>query len=385
MPNNIFNYLKPYIDNAHQQAELKNSCSYNEEFSFFLAIAEHYRRENFHSDIIKLILDPLTTQIGNNIILKSFLEYIGIPQKDFGKLDKNVKITREEKKIDILIRHEITKNAIIIENKINDAVDQTNQLARYYESLTANDYTVLKIVYTTKFGGIKPNYSQWDPKYQKIAETIFNQDNKLFFDLPAQSQNKCWIKFLTICIHLLKGKEDEKSILTRIFLEQYKILLEKIVETQSVTTKDISNIAEIFSGTYKNKIQEFVELWEKRGECAYEYIKQKIESKNNNDLKTSIVYGSECIVSGDSKNGAYIYPYFDSIQIGFYRETEWSEKVKKDKHKILTETCNNILNFKIEEKSIYQIKNWYCVNIPIDQYKDFNEINKLFTKALKSL
>lgn len=60
----------------------------------------------------------------------NFLELINIKDK---KEYSNAEITNEEARIDILIKSE--NKAIIVENKINWAPDQNEQLAKYYKKV----------------------------------------------------------------------------------------------------------------------------------------------------------------------------------------------------------------------------------------------------------
>ena len=81
--------------------------------NIFTSIAEHYWYENLHSDILKNILDPFTSVIGNPKFLECFFKFIGVNPKTFNY--QNAVIEREAEKIDLLIYDE--KSAIIIENK----------------------------------------------------------------------------------------------------------------------------------------------------------------------------------------------------------------------------------------------------------------------------
>lgn len=248
---------------------LKNDYSYDNKFSFFMTIADQYKKENFHSDLLKVILDPKTTEIGNTEHLQNFLEIIGLKKNTFGNessIKKYVQVEREEHRVDLLIKYNNprSKKAIIVENKINNADDQDNQLARYYERLTEEGYEVLSIPYITKFGGKTPDYNSWDKRYQKYSDIIFNDIHPLFFDLPVIGPNNSIIKFLKTC----KQQYHSSKKLGFLFLNQYELLLNKIVEDTEVTQEDEKNIKQLFEDNQKAKIQALLESWEKRGECA---------------------------------------------------------------------------------------------------------------------
>lgn len=67
------------------------------------------------------------------LFLSAFLEYIGF-EKDEG--NEEWIITAEEGRVDVLLRRQNPLGAVIIENKSNWAVDQPNQLYRYwYENI----------------------------------------------------------------------------------------------------------------------------------------------------------------------------------------------------------------------------------------------------------
>jgi len=395
MNKELYEDLKKYMAVAYEQKMLKNDYSYNKNFSFFLTVSDQYKKENFHSDLLKVILNPKTIQIGSPNHLQNFLEIIGLGKKAFGNelsIKKYVQVEREEHRVDLLIKYNNpkSKKAIIIENKINNAEDQENQLARYYKKLTEEGYTVVSIPYITKFGGKIPDYNSWDKEYKKYSNTIFNDEKPLFFDLPVDGQNKGKdLKvFLDKCIQQYKMNKQltENENLALLFLEQYKLLLEKIVEDHKMTPEDVKNIKKIFDDEKKFQIQALLESWELRGACAFDYIKAKCSGKDNIGLKT--IYGSECLVI-EQKNkyyeGVYLYPSESCIQIGFYRKNYWGSKITKEAENFIKKIVKDYLNTTIDNDWILVYKNWYSVNITIDQFESFDKINLSFRKALIEL
>ncbi len=387
MNKKLYESLQRYMDKAYEQKTLKNDYSYNNKFSFFMTVADQYRKENFHSDLLKVILDPKTTEIGNPKHLQTFLEILGLGKNVFGNelsIKKYVQVEREEHRVDLLIKYNApkSKKAIIVENKINNADDQDNQLARYYERLTDEGYEVLSIPYITKFGGKIPDYNRWDKKYKKYSDIIFNAKNHLFFDLPVVGINNSLIKFLNMC----RNQYSENNQLGFLFLEQYELLLNKIVEDTEVTKEDEKNIKELFEDNQKSKIQALLESWEKRGECAYNFI---VANPANSNIHERTVHGSKCLaIEKNNKyfEGVYLYPCEASIQIGFYREQDdWSPKIYKEAEAYMKIICNKLLKTEIDSSWIYIYKNWYCVCIGIDQFETFAELNTSFSKALIEL
>lgn len=104
-------------------------------------------KELLHSEIIASLLDPNEKHGLGEVPLQCFLDKIDC--KDFGELSKTIveleKGVEDMRRIDILLTN--GNKAIIIENKLNDAVDQPNQLKDYLNSITNKKLDVLKIVY----------------------------------------------------------------------------------------------------------------------------------------------------------------------------------------------------------------------------------------------
>lgn len=105
-------------------------------------------KEVLHSDIISSLLEQSIQVDIEHILLTNFLKLIGVKPKIIQVNDLN--ISKEysidnERRIDILLHDD--NNAIIVENKLNDAEDQPNQLNDYYSSIVEENFVVNKIVY----------------------------------------------------------------------------------------------------------------------------------------------------------------------------------------------------------------------------------------------
>ena len=89
--------------------------------------------EPIHSRILHFFLSDNPMHGQGKLFLSAFLEYIGF-EKDKG--NEEWIITAEEGRVDVLLRRLNPLGAVIIENKSNWAVDQPNQLYRYwYENI----------------------------------------------------------------------------------------------------------------------------------------------------------------------------------------------------------------------------------------------------------
>lgn len=173
-----------YNDSGDSQQESR--------LNIFEIISERYYRENFHSDILKVFLDPEGSHNEGSVFLFAFIDFLN---KEFSDkvciLKQNYTsaiVDREYGNIDILIRSENTKHCIIIENKIYNAVDMDRQLPRYYDYMTELGYIIDAIVYLPLDIYKKPDQSTWDcskldmqhvlpllcivPAYQKKGENL---------------------------------------------------------------------------------------------------------------------------------------------------------------------------------------------------------------------
>lgn len=145
-------------------------------FNVFTLASDFYYRENFHSFIFASFLNPNEKHLEGNKYLHLFIDLlnkdngkkhqINIEKNDFG----NSKVHIERHKIDILITDDLSKKAIIIENKINNAVDQFRQLPKYVNKIE-NEYDVVAIVYLTLNSAKRPDKRDWTVKERKSIES----------------------------------------------------------------------------------------------------------------------------------------------------------------------------------------------------------------------
>jgi len=89
----------------------------------------HSVDENAHSRILARLLQQKASN-GRYEVFESFIKYLKEKSASFGKISiKNPDITHEKERIDLWIKDE--NYTIIVENKINKAPDQEEQLFRY--------------------------------------------------------------------------------------------------------------------------------------------------------------------------------------------------------------------------------------------------------------
>jgi len=129
-------------------------------FNIFTVLRYGRDEVNLHSQFIGHLLDPKESHKKGNEFLKAFLKICRI--ENFNT--DNVKISKEEGKIDLLIKND--SQAIIIENKI-DALDQDKQLEKYYDK-TPN---TIKVIYLT-LDGRPPSDSSLGNKKDEIEKIL---------------------------------------------------------------------------------------------------------------------------------------------------------------------------------------------------------------------
>ena len=133
-------------------------------FNLFELISEIYYRENFHSDIIKALLDPSGKHGEGAKFLEAFLLYIKSKGAQVDIINyRNAEVIREDGRIDILICDRKSKHAIIIENKINGAPDMKRQIPRYFEYVKILGFECDAIVYLRLNGEHGPDSTTWTP------------------------------------------------------------------------------------------------------------------------------------------------------------------------------------------------------------------------------
>ena len=133
-------------------------------FNPFALVSETYYRENFHSDILKAVLDPEGAHKQGAQFLNVFLAFLS--KKHGVDLDpKNYAtalVEREPGRIDLLIHDPTSRRALILENKVNGAPDMERQLVRYLKKVeTGWGYRCDAIIYLTLDALRHPDMKTW--------------------------------------------------------------------------------------------------------------------------------------------------------------------------------------------------------------------------------
>jgi hypothetical protein len=161
------------LEYYNEYKDLKKKYEDDKSFNLFKDLTTKEIDERFYSKILSKILDPNTPEIGNIEYLKLFIQLLReknprIINYTFNK--NNVEVKTEHERIDILIMD--NDYAIIIENKIANAADQENQLARYYETITKDGLTPLAMVYIPPNHLRNPHFETYTEEYKEMVDKI---------------------------------------------------------------------------------------------------------------------------------------------------------------------------------------------------------------------
>ena len=345
-------------------------------FNMFTSIADHYSHENFLSDILKIILDPNTEEIGNSQYLKFFFETLKL--RDVEKIDLkklkslensifsgNIEVLREKGKIDLLIKDD--KQAIIIESKLNNASDMPNQLARYYEYVKDKKLNVLGVVYLTLNPNKKPNLNGYEKEYKKYIPKI---EEKLICLSAIDKENKIDLThdFLEKCISSTKDNET-----ARVYLQQYQNLLKYLGGKSMTEELEKKLLREIYSEKGKaSVVGDLAKAWNNRADLLSSIIfdelkKTEIFSIHERNDKVIIK-----IINEDISIGYKI----KNMQYGFVFTSDSEKGIPSNKIDYLVKILNNKCfekNSSVVEKSKY----WVWRNYKVEDLDDDIDIKKI--------
>ena len=161
------------------------------------------------------------------------------------------------------------KNAIIIENKISNAVDQYNQLGRYYEAAKNMGMDVKTIVYLTLTQNMQPNkeiaIKSHREKIEKllIPVSIIHTNKELSFSDG----------FIGEC-----AKHEVDNELARVYYTEYNELIKSLGGKSMAMEYYMPAIEEIYSDEEKlKKFKEFGDLWNNKDAVIAQIIMSHLE------------------------------------------------------------------------------------------------------------
>jgi hypothetical protein len=180
-------------------------------FNFFETISDTFYRENFHSDILRSLL-----QIEEFYLI--FIEKVIVDKSQLVFFNFNdVRIEREEGRIDVSIIDERHKKVIIIENKINNAEDTHRQLPSYIEYFEKLIYDVSTVIYLSMDGDKVPSKNDWTEEDKIKLKTLFKSMSALKLSDKVSLEE------------ILNSVSDSISNIDHIvFIRQYLMLLKQL-------------------------------------------------------------------------------------------------------------------------------------------------------------
>ena len=323
-------------------------------FNVFTLSSDFYYRENFHSDIVKSLLNPHGKHNEGLKYLHIFIELLNkknntieIQKNDF----KNSIVEREKHNIDILITDEYSRKAIIIENKINNAVDQQRQLPRYVD-IVKKEFEIVAIVYLTLNSSKEPDKIDWNKDELKEINPILKLIPAYESDTSKPNLYSNWI-----VPSIIKSSNIDSSFLLRHYGNLIKHLNTSTMDTLSL--KNFYNFAKendnlIAAISIRNMLNDFPEylairIEEKYKENCYPFNKiwryQKrdavFEGCEINDLYFKLDIW--CDVNG------YTAEFWETKNVDYNISTEYKEKLE-----ILSD-------FKIHNNEINKIKKHFNI------------------------
>ena len=310
--------------------------------NLFTIISNIYHQENFHSDILKIFLDTNGAHNEGGMYLNSFLTFVkssgAAINKSLGNAInisdyKNAKVIREKGKIDLLIRSD--KKAIIIENKINGAVDMNRQLPRYLEYVKNENLQCDAIIYLTLNQNKKPDQTDWSDAEKKEIEGEI---------IPIVAYNETKNDLLNGWIN--KGILSSTHIDALLILRQYGKLIKKlggdIMDTQLM--EEFYNILSEKDFNNYNTACSIKELLENLGN----YLAKKIVSDYENGRypkppfsEPFVCAGNQAVfdewLSQEHKFCLMVTCTYDNYEVRFFDHNEKDESIDFNLKKILDE------------------------------------------------
>lgn len=339
-------------------------------FNFFTSISDLYYRENFHSDILKNILDPRTQVIGDKKYLDEFLELLRKAKNiiDIPSFNSKTRVEREKgnKKgyIDLLIYDD--KNAIIIENKINNARDTENQLGKYFKYVKEEmELNVVAIVYLTLTPGKGPNL-KFDGEYTKYVNDI---EEKLIILSAINKKNQ-----MDLSHNYFNTNEIEIGNPTsKVYFKEYMRLLKYLggrIMSADIEKELVRELCLDFERI--STIKDMVRVWEKRNILLSEIILDLIIEKHN-EFKHNVRANYEILKKIDNDV---------SIGIGYDEKAEFFPLyygfVNNGKNSnTLEEILNNNIFGNNSEDEIQSNQNWIWRSLEINFETDNMDMERI--------
>ncbi|MDR0551856.1 MAG: PD-(D/E)XK nuclease family protein [Spirochaetaceae bacterium] len=379
---------------AERSAVIKEFQSTHENlFTGILSLIR--RKEEFHSEMLKIFLDPQTPDIGDERFLRVFLELLKKinPQVETGGFDGQIKVEREASgengRIDLFIYSET--HAVIIENKMNNAEDRRNQLARYVAQSCGKK--VSAVVYIPQFEDGEPPLDDYDEEWQKYIPEIKQKlvilpaINRRRKDEQDTNANDIACSFIGGCLKLEGITEPQ-----RYMLSQYAKLLPTMEgESKMTETIDMEFIKEFYKDEKSIETLEHMnDVWGKRKKLLSALVCQSTGYKLKKDFSFYEKKEYPSHFFKDVSDGMCIFLYHDddnNLHLGFLYKNKTNANVKKSLAEKLEETLpdscfGDVDDWKGKQPDGYWISTKFS---PAEYNEPLPEMEKYFLDSCKAL
>jgi len=179
--------------------------------------------ETMHSFLLSFLLNPYAEHGHEKLFLKEFLKLLNI---EVNETDHWI-VTAEEGRIDILLKRIEPKTIVVIENKSNFAIDQQNQLYRYWyqEIYYPNSYRNDVLEFTTQSGNFQIIYltpADWKvPSDNTFEKPSWLEDEKLPSILPIKPKILMFSEHVVNWLNACLPQINPTNHRLREFVKQY--------------------------------------------------------------------------------------------------------------------------------------------------------------------
>ncbi|MBO6101928.1 MAG: PD-(D/E)XK nuclease family protein [Opitutales bacterium] len=322
-------------------------------FNIFSAISDVFYRENFHSDILCMLLK-------REEIFASLIKYL-FGDLYFEKINGDHVVSKEystndgenDGRIDIFIQYKVEKkgHCIILENKINKAVDQYRQLYRYYDHCRKNN-TVDKIIYLTFDKNEEPNFGNGykGDETEKIKQLLWSVDAENF------------------CEKILNPKNVKDENISSALI-QYKNLINYIKGSSIMcANKEIYELVKEGKNRYKI-LKDFCEVFNNFTSYVAKDVFEEMREKNVVKILKNSLPNSVC-----NKN----FIFFDSAKIEDNRE-----EYKNINYGFRLEFCFELDSFSIQFRYYgYRGIDDAALKEIVDEKDILNKIENIFNENI---
>jgi hypothetical protein len=362
--------------------------------------------ENAHSRIFAEILKH--SDLENFGILERFCNLLSSKKENFNFKIEKPQITSEKERVDLLILDK--EYALIIENKVHNAVDQESQIARYINKVRNNGFVDEKIfiIYLTRDENKKISDQSWMLDNESLKDKFANQfiDLTFRFDILPWLKNEVRPNLKIKDTYLKSSIEQYIDHLEGIFSlrknqhhmnNELQILIKKELEIKESSNNNINDLNE--NGKILSKSLEYIsnltdrikdlqllnkrdyfDIWEKEKIIYENQDKIIVNDKNFRKIGIKFKFNEEefCVL-------LEINSEVGKIQFGL-SSLDNSEK----SNKIIDFTNDLIKDLKVKElKYNYFIdnnhKSWYGWFYSEDETEGFKDFEGLFNKVKKYL